>query len=342
MVAVLVSCSTQGNVGSDNSTVPSEEEKAVETIELQAFTSQEGSTGSVIGIAISEIMRKNHPSIRVAAQTSIGAEPLIEFDLNPDKRSSLIFISSQLTPSQARMGMTPFTSPIENPPLGLFTYGPGSSITLVTLNPDIKEIQDLTGKKVDIGPPGSNSYELYYPILEAAGIVDQIVLTPTEGLGSSSQALRDGLIDVGWTSLIPDAGPNSAINELLSQGKQVYFVNSEDQLFKQAAKNSGLTILPVKTQKGYFNELYKTEYDLPDRDINTNMYVPGFFASTDVPEEVIYELVKTLIKHKEELKNYHSAGAAMAKGMGQFLNKENMHPGAIRAYEETGMKIGIE
>ncbi|WP_180994144.1 TAXI family TRAP transporter solute-binding subunit [Bacillus sp. Marseille-P3661] len=333
LTVVLAGCSGSGakNNSSEKNNVT----------EITSLTFPEGSMGQVLFIGISDIVNKNHESIRIIPQATIGAESLIEFDQNPERRSSIMISGSHLTPYQALSGFEPFSGKIENPPLGLFTYGPGSSVALATTDPNIKSIKDLAGKKVSIGPPGSNSYEVLYPLLEAADIVDEVNLTPAESLGAGINALRDGTIDVAWNSIVLTAGASGPFKELLLQEDEVYWVSFEKELFDKVKEYTPLPILPVSINKGHFTELFETDYEFPQEDTITSMYTPGYFASADIPEDIIYEIVKTVIEHKEELKNYHSSGATMADHMGEFVPKDMMHPGAVRAYEEAGMLGGL-
>jgi len=330
---LTVGCSQGAGTNNNNS-------NNSDIVNLKVFTSSEGSMGQVLLSGISQIVNKNSDSLRISPQTSIGNEGYTFFENNVNERSTLLINGNQFTPSQAELGLLPFTKKTDDIPLGVFTYSPGAGFALLTKDENIKELKDLAGKKVDIGSPGSNTYNLYYPLFEAAGIADEIQLTPTESMGAGIQALGDGLVDVATSSIVLDAGPTPALAEILS--KELYMVNVTDEIINKAKENIGLPFQGLTIKKDYFNEKYNTNYSFPNRDIKISVYSPGYFASESVPEEVIYDFVKLVIEHKDELSNYHSSGTLMAEHMSEFLFEEQLHPGAIRAYKEAGMKIGFE
>ena len=64
----------------------------------------------------------------------------------------------------------------------------------------------------------------------------------------------------------------------------------------------------------------------------------GLFAHPDFPEEYAYILAKAMIENIEAFGKYHALGGLMSRaGLVKGFSAENIHPGALRAYQEAGI-----
>ena len=61
------------------------------------------------------------------------------------------------------------------------------------------------------------------------------------------------------------------------------------------------------------------------------------FASADAPEEAIYQFVKTALEHKEDYVTAHVSCQEITPENAARVNID-VHPGALRYYEEVGLK----
>ena len=78
-------------------------------------------------------------------------------------------------------------------------------------------------------------------------------------------------------------------------------------------------------------------YDGCDEDITTFAQYTALCARADVPEETVYNLVKTMMENADALEAVHknAAGTCPERGIEGALTP--MHPGAERYYKEVGV-----
>ena len=95
------------------------------------------------------------------------------------------------------------------------------AVQLVTVNPDIKSVADLKGKKVSIGAPGSGVYFNAMDVLAAAGLTESDITPQYQNFDESADALKDGKIDAAF---IVAGAPTPAISELSLTNKNTTIV----------------------------------------------------------------------------------------------------------------------
>src|SRR3546814_3165357 len=91
----------------------------------------------------------------------------------------------------------------------------------------IETLEDLEGKKVALGPPGSGTVFNCSNILTALGLLDSIepqMMT----FGDAGRALGNGQIDAFWQS----SSPAAAVTELAETRKILVLSYEEEQLAK--------------------------------------------------------------------------------------------------------------
>jgi len=210
----------------------------------------------------------------------------------------------------------------------VFTIHP-ESITLVAADDaGIKTIQDLRGKRVNIGNPGSGQRQNSIDALTNAGI-DYKKDLKAEGVKAAEAPglLQDGRIDAFFYTV---GHPSGAIKEATAGARKVHFVPitaGVDKLFAQFPYYAKAVILK-KNYPGATN----------DGDVDTFGVKATFVTSAKVPDKVVYAITKEVFENFEDFKKLHPAY--------QVLTKKNMlegmsapiHPGAMKYYKEAGLK----
>ena len=98
-------------------------------------------------------------------------------------------------------------------------------VQIVTCNPDIKSVEDLKGKNVSIGAPGSGVYFNAMDILGVYGLTEDDITPTYESFGDSADSLQDGKIDAAF---ITAGAPTTAVTSLATS-KDVYLVGLDDE-----------------------------------------------------------------------------------------------------------------
>ena len=208
----------------------------------------------------------------------------------------------------------------------VFTIHP-ESITLVAADDaGIKSINDLRGKRVNIGNPGSGQRQNSIDGLDNAGINYEKDLK-AEGVKAAEAPglLQDGRIDAFFYTV---GHPSGAIKEATAGRRKVHFVpiTGVDKLLKKYPYYAKAHI-PIKLYPGATNT----------KDVSTFGVKATFVTSAKVPDRVVYAVTKEVFDNFESFKKLHPAY--------QVLTKQNMlegmsapiHPGAMKYYKEAGL-----
>ena len=218
----------------------------------------------------------------------------------------------------------------------IFSYPLGVYHFVVYADSGIKELKDIKGKQVFLGPPGGVATRNTELLIEAmtnykpGRDYKQVKM----GWGAAAAAFQDRKFDV-W---IPTTNaPSPQVQQialqnkirLLSLDKAKFDHPAAKEYFKQPAR----MVIELKPDV-YGSNLVNTKPILA-----TGAYV-GLGTRADLPEDVIYKMTKAFWEHIDE-------AHAMAPWMKNAINKEQalaaiageVHPGAAKYYKEVGWKI---
>jgi len=208
----------------------------------------------------------------------------------------------------------------------VFTIHP-ESITLVAADDaGIKTIQDLKGKRVNIGNPGSGQRQNSIDGLEAAGINWQTDIK-AEGVKAAEAPglLQDGRIDAFFYTV---GHPNGNIKEATSGKRKVHMVpiTGVDKLLAKYPYYAK-AVVPMKFYPGATNA----------GDVETFGVKATFVTSSKVPDDVVYAITKEVFDNFEDFKKLHPAyGVLTKKNMLEGMSAP-IHPGAMKYYKEAGL-----
>ena len=312
-----------------------------EEYELRLWVSGQGSVSYALGVGTTEIINKNHPWLRVRAIEQSGPEGMLAYESEPDKRPFTLLSGNQNDIGVYVAGLEPLSGPIL-PPQVLFNYAPNSSVGLICADPDIEHIRDLAGRKVAMGVPG---YHTIYMVIEALaiaeGVWDEIDLQVFSSSIQQRWAYIDGRIDCTYIGIIDQWATSTGAEPMQTRGAYA-FDHGDDDLFALARRQSGIPMFPNTLCPGAFRESLSLDYDPVQAKVNYIAYTPGYMAAPQVPEGIIYELMRTVYDHRFEYKDYHRFGVYIEDQMANMIvSQEYFHPGAVRLYEEEGIEYGL-
>jgi TRAP transporter TAXI family solute receptor len=191
----------------------------------------------------------------------------------------------------------------------------------------IKRIEDFRGKKVAVGAVGSGTLLQSRYVLETGyGITFKDFSPQTLAMGPQADAIRDGTIDVGHFS----AGlPMAGVTDLATSIK-IRFIPMEkepiDRVMKQYPVVHG--VIPGGTYPGH------------PENVPTISFANAWGCSASLPEDLVYQIVKTIYEHHDELVAVHPGAKGFTldniyQGM-DLARKAGVqyHPGAIRYFKE--------
>jgi len=209
----------------------------------------------------------------------------------------------------------------------VFSIHPEAVTIVAAADSGIKSIQDLKGRHVNIGNPGSGQRQNAIDTLTAAGLDYKKDLN-TESFRAidAPGMLQDKQIDAFFYTV---GHPSGAIKEATSGARKVLIadITHVETLLNRFPYYSK-TSIPIKLYPGAVNE----------KDIQTVGVKATLVTSANVPNEVVYSLTKAVFENFDDFKKLHPAYAG--------LTKENMltglsapiHPGAIQYFKEAGLQ----
>lgn len=190
----------------------------------------------------------------------------------------------------------------------------------------IKDFMDLKGKRVNIGNPGSGQRGTMEVLMDAVGWTkEDFKLTSELKSSEQSKALCDNKVD----AMVFTVGhPSGSIKEATTSCDTVLVNVTGPAVDKLVADNDyyRTATIPGGMYRG------------TDADTQTFGVGATFVSSSDVPNEVIYNVVKAVFENFDDFQKFHPAF--------NNLKKEEMitdglsaplHDGAVKYYKEAGL-----
>ncbi|MGB5871190.1 MAG: TAXI family TRAP transporter solute-binding subunit [Albidovulum sp.] len=190
----------------------------------------------------------------------------------------------------------------------------------------ITSLQDMVGKRVSIGAPGSGTEVNAEQILTANGITYDDIDEQRLNFNETADALANGDIDAGFWSV---GAPTSSILNLATTNKIAVIALTEEEL---AAADAANPVFATTTLAG-------GTYAGVDNDV-TVIGVPNVLVvSSDMPDDVVYAITSAMYENIAELQAVHPAANETTVELALAASPIPLHPGAIRYFEETGATI---
>jgi uncharacterized protein len=193
-----------------------------------------------------------------------------------------------------------------------------------TADKDISSIEDLRGKRVSLGDPGSGTEVIALRVLEAAGLdPDEDIDRSQLGVDESVNAVRDGSIDAFFWS---GGLPTGAVTDLATTEDLVLVPNAEyaPKLRQQYGEAYQETTIPKDTYDGL-------EEDVPVIGVPNLLVV-----HRDMEEDLAQDLTALLFEQKKRLTQVHPEAENLDRQRAQdVIPPVKLHPGA-EAYFEGG------
>ncbi|MTH96983.1 TAXI family TRAP transporter solute-binding subunit [Roseibium sp. RKSG952] len=287
-------------------------------------------TGGVTGVyyptggAICRLVNKNRKEhgIRCSVESTGGSI----YNINTIKAGELEFgVAQSDWQHHAYNGTSKFEDAGPYDKLrAVFSVHPEPVTILARKDAGVSNITDLKGTRLNIGNAGSGQRGTWEVIEGALGWErDDLKLAAELKSAETGQALCDNKIDAYfWT-----VGHPSALTQETISSCEAVLVNAE-----------GPEIDKLVAERPYYRKatipagMYNNE-----EDINTFGVGATFVTSADVPDEVVYTLVKSVFEDFDSFKKLHPAFANLTE---EEMIKDSLsaplHPGAQKYYEERG------
>jgi TRAP transporter TAXI family solute receptor len=202
------------------------------------------------------------------------------------------------------------------------------SIFVCPAKPGIRKVPDLKGKSFMYGrKPNPHWTNMGDAMLEVYGLtpdkdVKRLFSVETKEI---LDALKIGTVDAG---LCAGAVRQSSIMELTEGGNYSFITLDQDKIaaIQKTHPYFSPAVIPAGTYKGQ------------NEDIHSMSYFMCLFCRPDLPEKVVYDVVKSIFTHVDE---FIAIVPAAKGGFSAERAARNpsvpVHPGAIKYYKEVGV-----
>ncbi|MBU5675194.1 TAXI family TRAP transporter solute-binding subunit [Alkaliphilus sp. MSJ-5] len=197
---------------------------------------------------------------------------------------------------------------------------------VATSSSGIKSVEDLKGKKVAIGAPGSGVEANVRQVLAAHGMTyDDLGKADFLSFNEAADQLKNKQIDAAFLT----AGvPTSAVTEV-AQTSDIVVVPIASEKIAQLAKDYPFyteVVIPKGTYKGQ------------EADITTAAVMAMLVVPEDLDEDLAYNLTKSLFEKRQVIIDTHTRGNDIQLDTALKGMPIEVHPGSQRYYDEKGVK----
>jgi len=204
------------------------------------------------------------------------------------------------------------------------------AVQLVTVNPDIKSVADLKGKKVSIGAPGSGVYFNAMDVIAAAGLTEKDIKPQYQNFDESADALKDGKIDAAF---IVAGAPTPAITELSMTNANTRIVPIDGDIADKLMKdNTFYSVYKIPA------ETYKNQ----NEEILTVTVKATLIVSADATEDDVYKLTAAIFDNIDAITKEHNKGSELSLENATDGLTVPFHKGAAKYFKEKGIEVKAE
>lgn len=200
------------------------------------------------------------------------------------------------------------------------------AVQLITMDPEIKSVADLKGKKVSIGAAGSGVYFNAVDVLAAAGLTEDDIKPQYQSFGDSADALKDGKIDAAF---IVAGAPTPAIQELCTS-TEAYLVPIDGEVAEKLMETS-----PYYTVYEVPAETYKGQTEA----VKTVTVKATLIVSAAASEEDVYNITKAIFDNAEAITAAHAKGEELSLENATSGMTAPFHAGAAKYFAEKGIEV---
>lgn len=189
----------------------------------------------------------------------------------------------------------------------------------------ITTLEDLRGKRVSVGAPGSGTEVNAAAILNANGMTYDDIEEQRLNFNETADALANGDIDAGFWSV---GAPTSSILNLATTNSIVMVELSDAEI--AAARAADPIFAQTTLDAGIYDGVGAT----------TVLGVPNVLVvSSEMSDDLAYAITSAMFENIEDLRAVHPAANQTTVEFTLAATPIPLHPGAIRYFEEIGASI---
>lgn len=293
-------------------------EKAAEPTYVNLATGGTAGTYYPLGGVFSDIWNKNIEGVNSSPQSTGASKANVTMMRNGEVE--VIFVQNDIA-YYASTGTEMFEGEKYDGIRGLVTLYPETIQIIAKADSEINTIADLKGKRVAVGAAGSGTAANAKQILEAAGLTFEDINVHNLSFAEAASNLKDGNVDAAF---ITAGFPTAAVQDIAAQ-HDIVLVEIDDEMAGNLIEKYPF-YTKVVVPSGTYNKL--------DKDSKAVAVKAMLAVSSELDEELVYQMVKTLYANQDKVAAAHKVGNMITKETGTEGMSVELHPGAKRAFEE--------
>ena len=194
----------------------------------------------------------------------------------------------------------------------------------------VSKMNDLKGKRVSTGAPGSATEVMAFRLIEAAGLdKDKDMKRERLSVAESVNAIKDGKIDAFfWVGGLPTAAVTDLAN---TPGTKIKMIDHADAVAAMNRKYGNLYVEDV---------IPKDMYKGMDHDNKQATVMNILVVHENMDDKTAYNIVKTMFDKRDDLIAAHKEATNLRlNDQKQAATPVPFHPGALRYFAEKGIKV---
>jgi TRAP-type uncharacterized transport system substrate-binding protein len=309
--------------------------------QIEISTIPAGFASYTIGVALAQLINKHSTWLRATALEGRGpTEHMKLLTIKPAKRKHYVFFNTtwDVWEARHRLGLYKrFKVPANDFKFIFFMGLAGNG--MCTIDPDIKKVKDLEGKRCCFdSAPGKGRILTYQGVLKAAGVDIKKIRYQYSAGKAMADRLRDGLIQVGYTgsALIKPPSTHALspfLRELVSTRK-TYFISFPKAAVMAFKKKTGHPLVYLTVPPKSFGPLQLETLSLLGKPL-------GFCVHKSMPDKVVAEILRIVYKYAPKFAEYTAMGRAITRqnlaALG--LPASGYHRAALKFFKANKIKL---
>jgi hypothetical protein len=299
---------------------------AQENVQLSIGTGGTGGVYYPLGGGIATVLSKHVPGMQATAEVTGGSVANLQLIGTGKPYIGLSMTDAAL---DAYRGQEKFKGK-KVPVRTLMIMYPNRMHVVSVEGTGVNKIEDLKGKRVSTGSPGSATEVMAFRVIEAAGLdKDRDMTRERLGVAESVNAIKDRKIDAFfWVGGLPTA----AVTDLAATpGVKIKMIDHAHLVPKMNQKYGNLYVqdtIPKSTYSGM----------MADNKQATVMNI--LVANENLSDQAAYNIVKTIFEKRADLIAVHKeAENFKLENQKEAATPVPFHPGAVKYFKEKGVSL---
>lgn len=285
---------------------------------LALKSARQTSTYYAFAVGTANAIMKGAPDVKITVESSPGSMVNVK---ESRKRKDFMFTSPPILVGAALKGKGKFK---EKGYEGIRSLWPVPGLVMhwvVSEKSGVKSLRDLAGKKFIPGGAGSAGARFTKQVLGVVGVLDKVKLQ-TVDLNEGVQAVKNRRA-VGFSTA---SSPPAALVTEISATMPIRILSLPDADYAKVSKKFARYVIPAGLYKGV------------GYPVKTISLLVGMYTNASLPDEVAYKITKAFWENRPVWEKAHPAMKLLKmEGVNSLVAK--LHPGALKYYQEIGLKV---